>query len=139
MSYLLSLCFFMGLIIAVLSLIYKIYLLYLGNNFPQISNIFLVHYVKIWYIIDISGKTSDFCYIGGGSRMKYTNTPELLKMIKVKMINDDIKIKDLAVSMGKSQSAASSIMRQTNISLDSLKEICDALNYDLDINIKKRQ
>ncbi len=71
--------------------------------------------------------------------MKYTNTPELLKMIKVKMINDDIKIKDLAVSMGKSQSAASSIMRQTNISLDSLKEICDALNYDLDIEIKKRQ
>lgn len=71
--------------------------------------------------------------------MKYTNTPELLKMIKIKMINDDIKIKDLAVSMGKSQSAASSIMRQTNISLDSLKEICDALNYDLDINIKKRQ
>ena len=71
--------------------------------------------------------------------MKYTNTPELLKMIKVKMINDDIKIKDLAVSMGKSQSAASSIMRQTNISLDSLKEICDALNYDLDIEIKKSQ
>ena len=71
--------------------------------------------------------------------MKYTNTPELLKMIKVKMINDDIKIKDLAVSMGKSQPAASSIMRQTNISLDSLKEICDALNYDLDIEIKKRQ
>ena len=60
-------------------------------------------------------------------------------MIKVKMINDDIKIKDLAVSMGKSQSAASSIMRQTNIALDSLKEICDALNYDLDIEIKKRQ
>lgn len=71
--------------------------------------------------------------------MKYTNTPELLKMIKIKMINDDIKIKDLAVSMGKSQSAASSIMRQTNISLDSLKEICDALGYDLDIEIKKRQ
>lgn len=71
--------------------------------------------------------------------MKYTDTPELLKTIKAKMVKDDIKIKDLAVSMGKSQSAASSIMRQTNISLDSLKEICDALNYDLDIEIKKRQ
>nr|DAH91404.1 MAG TPA: SOS-response transcriptional repressor [Caudoviricetes sp.] len=71
--------------------------------------------------------------------MKYTNTPELLRMIKAKMIKDDIKIKDLAVSIGKSQSATSSIMRQTNISLDSLKEICDALNYDLDIEIKKRQ
>ena len=55
--------------------------------------------------------------------MKYTNTPELLRMIKAKMIKDDIKIKDLAVSIGKSQSATSSIMRQTNISLDSLKEI----------------
>lgn len=139
MSYLLSLCFFMGLIIVDLSLIFKIYLLYLSNNFPQISNIILVHYVKMWYIIGISGKTSDFCHIGEDGSMKYTNTPELLKMIKIKMINDDIKIKDLAVSMGKSQSAASSIMRQTNISLDSLKEICDALGYDLDIEIKKRQ
>ena len=71
--------------------------------------------------------------------MKYTNTPELLRMIKAKMIKDDIKINHLAVSIGKSQSATSSIMRQTNISLDSLKEICDALNYDLDIEIKKRQ
>ena len=71
--------------------------------------------------------------------MKYTNTPELLRMIKAKMIKDDIKIKDLSVSIGKSLSATSYIMRQTYISLDSLKEICDALNYDLDIEIKKRQ
>lgn len=71
--------------------------------------------------------------------MKYINTPELLKMIRANMIKDDIKIKDLATLMDKSQSAASSIMRQKNISLDSLKEICDALNYDLDIEIKKRQ
>lgn len=71
--------------------------------------------------------------------MKYINTPELLKMIGANMIKDDIKIKDLATLMDKSQSAASSIMRQENISLDSLKEICDALNYDLDIEIKKRQ
>ena len=71
--------------------------------------------------------------------MKYINTPELLKMIRANMIKDDIKIKDLATLMDKSQSAARSIMRQENISLDSLKEICDALNYDLDIEIKKRQ
>ena len=71
--------------------------------------------------------------------MKYINTPELLKMIRANMIKDDIKIKDLATLMDKSQSAASSIMRQENILLDSLKEICDALNYDLDIEIKKRQ
>ena len=71
--------------------------------------------------------------------MKYINTPKLLKMIRANMIKDDIKIKDLATLMDKSQSAASSIMRQENISLDSLKEICDALNYDLDIEIKKRQ
>lgn len=71
--------------------------------------------------------------------MKYINTPELLKMIRANMIKDDIKIKDLATLMDKSQSATSSIMRQENISLDSLKEICDALNYDLDIEIKKRQ
>ena len=71
--------------------------------------------------------------------MKYINTPELLKMIRANMIKDDIKIKDLATLMDKSQSAASSIMRQENISLDSLKEICNALNYDLDIEIKKRQ
>ncbi len=71
--------------------------------------------------------------------MKYTNTPELLRMIKSEMISNDIKIKDLAESMGKTQSATSSIMRQKNITLDALKEICDALNYDLYIEIKKRQ
>lgn len=71
--------------------------------------------------------------------MKYTNTPELLRMIKSEMIHDDIKIKDLAESMGKTQSAASAIMRQKNITLDALKEVCDALDYDLDIEIKKRQ
>lgn len=71
--------------------------------------------------------------------MKYTTTSDLLKSIKADMVRDDIRIKDLADAMGKSQAAASSIMRQTNISLDTLKEICDALNYDLDIDIKKRQ
>ena len=70
--------------------------------------------------------------LGAGRVARATN-------ILANMIKDDIKIKDLATLMDKSQSAASSIMRQENISLDSLKEICDALNYDLDIEIKKRQ
>ena len=72
--------------------------------------------------------------------MKYTTTPNLLKEVEVIMIKNNVKKKDLAERLGKSQGAISSVFRdQKNISLDYLNAICDALGYDLDIEIKKRQ
>lgn len=69
--------------------------------------------------------------------MIYTSTLELLRYVKSQMILDGITIKELSQRMNKSQSAVGSALRQKNISLDTLKEICDALNYKIDISIKK--
>lgn len=70
--------------------------------------------------------------------MLYTNTVDLLTYIRSKMILDKVSVKDLAARMNKSQPAVSSLLRQNNISLESLKDICEALNYSLDINIQNK-
>lgn len=69
--------------------------------------------------------------------MKYTNTTELLTYIKSQMVIDNVSNKELSERMNKAQSTISSIFRQKNITLDALKEICDALGYTLDIKISK--
>ena len=67
--------------------------------------------------------------------MLYTNTKDLLIYIKQQMLAREISIKDLSIRMNKSQSATGQMLRQTNISLESLNDICKALDYQLDINI----
>ena len=67
--------------------------------------------------------------------MLYTNTKDLLIYIKQQMLAREISIKDLSFRMNKSQSATGQMLRQTNISLESLNDICKALDYQLDINI----
>ena len=67
--------------------------------------------------------------------MLYTNTKDLLIYIKQQMLAREIYIKDLSIRMNKSQSATGQMLRQTNISLESLNDICKALDYQLDINI----
>lgn len=67
--------------------------------------------------------------------MIYTNTKDILIFIKQQMLARDISIKDLSLKMNKSQSATGQMLRQKNITLDSLNDICKALNYQLEINI----
>ena len=67
--------------------------------------------------------------------MIYTNTKAVLVAIRQIMIAKDLKIKDVADRLCKSQSAVSSLFAQPNISLDSLNEICQAIDCQLDINI----
>lgn len=73
--------------------------------------------------------------------MKYTTTSEIIHDIKVKMKQDNIKNKDLAERLGKSQNTINNILNDDsrNITFNYLKDICDALGYDIDIDIKKRQ
>lgn len=70
--------------------------------------------------------------------MIYTNTNELLTYIRSKMILDKIPIKDLAARMNKSQAAVSALLKQSNISLETLKDVCNALGYTLEINIQNK-
>ena len=71
--------------------------------------------------------------------MIYTNTKTVFIAIRQIMLAKDIKIKDLAERLCKSQSAVSSLFAQTNISLDTLDEICQAIDCQLDISIVPKE
>ena len=63
-------------------------------------------------------------------------TKELLAEIKKYMDLNDIKMKELAINMGKKDSQSiSQYFRNGNPRCNSLFEICNALNIELDINI----
>lgn len=71
--------------------------------------------------------------------MEYTNTQNLFIYIKQQMLADGITIKELSERMNKTQGATSALLRQNNVSLETLKEVCDALNYSLYIDIVKKE
>ena len=62
------------------------------------------------------------------------NTKELLAEIKKYMMLNDIQLKDLAISMGKSHQSVSQIFQNGNPKSSTLFEICDALNIKMDIS-----
>ena len=63
-------------------------------------------------------------------------TKELLAEIKKYMDLNDIKMKELAINMGKKDSQSiSQYFRNGNPRCDSLFEICNALNIELDVSI----
>ena len=63
-------------------------------------------------------------------------TKELLAEIKKYMDLNDIKMKELAINMGKNDSqSVSQYFRNGNPRCNSLFEICNALNIELDVNI----
>ena len=67
--------------------------------------------------------------------MIYTSTKDVLIYIKQQMLARGITIKDLADKMDLTQSAVGQKHRQKNITLDSLNDICKALDYQIEINI----
>ena len=63
-------------------------------------------------------------------------TKELLAEIKKYMDLNDIKMKELAINMGKNDpQSVSQYFRNGNPRCNSIFEICDALNVELDVNI----
>lgn len=70
--------------------------------------------------------------------MQYTNTQDILIYIRQLMVAKHITIKELAQHMSKTSGATSALLKQTNISLETLNDICKALECDLYIDIKKK-
>ena len=70
--------------------------------------------------------------------MLYSNTQDLLTEIRKKMLDEKINIKELANRMNKSPSAVSMALKQKNISIESLNNICQAMNLNIDINFIKK-
>lgn len=63
------------------------------------------------------------------------NTSTLLSAIRGTMAFEKIKMSELSKRMNCSGSALSGVFSQDNITLEKLNEICDALDYKLEIKI----
>lgn len=67
-----------------------------------------------------------------------SKTEKTIATIRKIMVDEKISVRELSEKLGKSQSATSGLLNQKNISLEMLDTICEALGYNLDINISKR-
>lgn len=66
--------------------------------------------------------------------MIYRNSNEITNNIRAIMKEKEITINELSERLNKSQSATSQLFRMKNISFDTLREITEAIGYDIDIN-----
>lgn len=60
---------------------------------------------------------------------------DILIYLRQQMIAERITIKELAQRLQRTQATVSMTFRQPNITLVNLTEICDALGYNLEINL----
>ena len=68
--------------------------------------------------------------------MEYNNNlNEVFKAIKHIMIDKEISQQQLSNSLNKSKQATSNIFKQSNITINTLQEICNALDCKLMIDI----
>lgn len=73
--------------------------------------------------------------------MKYNNNiSDIQKHIKHIIIDSDIQQQDIAFKMDKSKQAVNKLLNDTksNYTLNTLYQLCNALNCDLYIDIKPR-
>lgn len=71
--------------------------------------------------------------------MAVKTTSDVLEQIRYIMFKNKISITDLAIKLHMTRTALSNRLNRDNISLNSLLEICDALDADLDITITPRE
>ena len=72
--------------------------------------------------------------------MKYNSINDITKTIKHIMIDNDIRQKDICNATGWSRQTVSNLLnnRTENITLNTLCELCNALGYELYIDIVKK-
>ena len=67
--------------------------------------------------------------------MVFQTSRDLLVHIRSIMYGRNISIKKLADMMDKPYSTTNNIFKSGNITYNNLKEVCNALGYDLEINL----
>jgi len=70
-------------------------------------------------------------------KSKNTYSTNVLQRIKDIMHKDNISVAELSRRLKSTHSATSSLLRQDNISINKLQDICSVLGYRLDIDIIK--
>lgn len=71
--------------------------------------------------------------------MKFTDTKSIMLHLKQVQVGKEIQNKDLALQLGISESAVSSLYKQKNISLNKLAKLCSLMNCDLDITFVDKE
>lgn len=61
------------------------------------------------------------------------------KIVKKYLIENDLQQNVIATNTGLTKQAVSNLLNRDNISLDKMLMIADALNCDLEINLKPRE
>lgn len=69
------------------------------------------------------------------------NIDDIMKLIKHIMIDSDMKQADIVEKTGQSKSTISNLLngKSKNITLDTLLMLCNAVNCQLEINIKLKE
>ncbi len=65
--------------------------------------------------------------------MIYTDTKSLMRYLKQIKVGKDISNKELASKLNRTEAAISGLFSQSNITLDKLNDLCNALNCNIDI------
>lgn len=79
--------------------------------------------------------------IGGINMIYNNNIDDIMKLIKHIMIDSDMKQADIVEKTGQSKSTISNLLngKSKNITLDTLLMLCNAVNCQLEINIKLKE
>lgn len=67
--------------------------------------------------------------------MIYTNTKTLLRYLKQIKVGKDISNKELAERLNCTSGAITGVFSQQNITLEKLKDLCNAMDCEIDITI----
>lgn len=67
--------------------------------------------------------------------MKYSTTKDVMLLMRQNMMIDNIQIKELAKRLNKSASSVTMVFKQSNVTLETLNDMCEALGYELHIDI----
>lgn len=67
--------------------------------------------------------------------MKYSTTKDIMLLMRQNMMIDNIQIKELAKRLNKSASSVTMVFKQSNVTLETLNDMCEALGYELHIDI----
>lgn len=66
------------------------------------------------------------------------NTDDLRREIKIMLLNENLTQMELAKKLEKSPQSFNNLLRQQNMSLNTLTDIVNAVGYDLELNFIPR-
>lgn len=77
----------------------------------------------------------------GSEHLIYTNSKDFVKLYKIKMIEKDIKQKDIVEKTGLSHSTTSNYLagKHENMTINTFVKLCDAIDCALEVDIVEKQ